>query len=250
MSKPNRPQITRLEDYSGYMVEGFDDPFPSVTNIIKATVPKELAWWGMQVGVEGALYIVRNSERPKHSWTMEEIVVRMGQNRLTTNDVMKQAGARGTELHDILEAYGKTGNLPEVISDGAVGYAKALGKFLLENRPEFYVQEIATASPTYRYAGTFDGKCIFQNGKLQGKKCLIDLKTAKRVYKDQYHPQLEAYEHAEVELGEEPTEDRVVVRIAEDGKYQLSVSRDTFEDFHVLLKHYESIQRRKQKKRK
>lgn len=229
------------------MVEGFPDPFPSVTNIIKATVPKELAWWGMQVGCAGVAELISRGVRPHENG--ELWVAQLSAAKLTVNDTLKAAGRRGTEVHDILEAYGKTGNLPDYVSDHAAGYARALGLFLLENNPEFLVQETMTASLKHKYAGTFDGKCVFQSGKFRSRYCMIDLKTSKKVYKDQHHPQIEAYEYSEVELGEDPTELRIIVRLAENGKYQMSVSTDTFDDFYVLLKHYESIQARKARPR-
>lgn len=238
-----RPAITRTEDWT-YKVEGIAEPVVSVTNVIKATVPKELAWWGMQVGVAGALSLIREKRINPYE-SDENAVAALGAYNLTVNDTLKKAGARGTEVHDILEAYGKSGTLPEIISDAAAGYAKALGLFLLENNPQFYVQEIMTASLEHKYAGTFDGKAELHSGKYQGAKVLLDIKTSKRVYKDQHFPQLEAYEHAEVELGENPTDFRMVVRLGENGKYQMSVSTDSFNDFYVLLKHYESIQGRK-----
>lgn len=240
-----RPKIERTEDWT-YKVEGITEPVASVTNIIKATVPKELAWWGMQVGVAGALHLVREKRINPYE-SDENAIAALGQYKLTVNDTLKKAGARGTEVHDILETYGKSGTLPEIVSDAAAGYAKALGKFLLENNPQFYVQEIMTASLEHKYAGTFDGKAKLCSGKYQGAKVLLDIKTSKRVYKDQHFPQLEAYEHAERELGEDPTDLRMIVRLAETGKYQLSVSTDTFDDFYVLLKHYESIQGRKKR---
>ena len=246
----SRPQIQRLEDWT-YQVEGFDDPFPSVTNIIKATVPKELAWWGMQVGVQGTIDLLKMGYRihPAPN-TADFLIAKLTEHKLTVNDTLKKAGARGTEVHDILETYGKTGNLPETISASAAGYAKALVLWLMENQPEFYEQEIKTASPTYRYAGTFDGKAILGAGKYKGSYMLLDIKTSKRVYKDQHYPQLEAYEQAEIELGENPTDLRMVVRLADTGKYQMSVSTDTFNDFKVLLDHYNSIQGRKQRGKK
>lgn len=246
-----RPKIERLEDWT-YKVEGLDDPVPSVTNIIKATVPKELAWWGMQVGCEGVAELLANHiPLPYGDRTSGEYWLKLLQQyKLTVNDTLKAAGARGTEIHDALEVYGKTGNLPETVSNASVGYLKALGLFLLENQPEFYEQETATASLAYRYAGTFDGKAILRSGKYQGARVLLDIKTSKRVYKDQHYPQLEAYEYAEVELGEEPTDTRMVVRLSEQGKYQISVSTDTFDDFYVLLQHYRSIEGRKARKRK
>lgn len=240
-----RPNITRDADWN-YWVEGFNEPFSSVTNIIKATVPKELAWWGMQVGVAGTLQLLRDKRINPYE-PDENTIAALGKYKLTTNDIMKAGGTRGTEVHDILETYGKTGTLPTTVSDSAAGYAKALGNWLLDNQPAFYVQETMTASLEHRYGGTFDGKCVFQAGKHRGQYTLVDLKTSKRVYKDQHHPQLEAYEHAEVELGQRPTDLRMIVLLKPDGKYQMSVSMDTIDDFLVLLEHYRSIERRKDK---
>jgi len=245
-----RPKIERLEDWT-YKVEGHPNPLPSVTNIIKATVPKELAWWGMTVGCDGVATLLQSGEIGPHrltTWTGKELTAKLTENKLTVNHTLTKAGARGSAIHDMLDNYGKTGNLPDDVDEAYAGYAAALVKWLMANRPEFKQQETMTASLEYEYAGTFDAKCVFHDGKYKGKYALVDLKTSKQIYKDQYFPQIEAYEQAEVELGESPTDLRLVVQLGSDGKVKMGASTDTFQDFKVLLDHYHSIQRRKYKR--
>lgn len=249
MDRNVRPKISRTEDWT-YIVEGHDEELPSVTNIIKATVPKQLAWWGMQVGCDGVAQLMRNGPVtvPPY-WTGQQLVSMLNDKKLTVNDVLDKAGKRGTTIHKILEKYGKTGNLPEEIDPTYAGYARGLVRWLMENRPEFISQEVMTASLKHGYAGSFDGRVVMHDGKYKGQTALIDLKTSKAIYKDQHFPQVEAYEQAEVELGERPTDVRLVVQLSSDGKIKMRQSTYTFEDFLVLLNHYKQIQKHKRKKK-
>lgn len=240
-----RPKITRNEDWM-YEVEGIPEPFHSVTTIIRKTVPKELAWWGMTVGVQGVAELIRLD--PKYArLPADALVSRLTENKLTVNDTLSRAGERGTAIHDLLEDYGKTGNLPDLqaIDPLYTGYARSLVKWLADNRPEFLKQETMTASLEHGYAGTYDARAILHAGKHEGKLALIDLKTSKQIHKDQHFPQVEAYEQAEVELGESPTDIRLVVQLSSDGKVRQAVSTYDFSDFEVLLKHYQAIMHRK-----
>lgn len=240
-----RPKISRNEDWM-YEVEGVDEPFHSVTTIIRKTVPKELAWWGMTVGVEGVVELIR--QNPNHARLPANVLIpKLTEHKLTVNHTLSRAGERGTAIHDLLEDYGKTGNLPDLqaIDPRYTGYARSLVKWLADNRPEFFKQETMTASLEHGYAGTYDARAILHAGKHEGKLALVDLKTSKQIYKDQHFPQLEAYEQAEVELGESPTDIRLVVQLSDDGKVRQAVSTYDFSDFEVLLRHFQAIQRRK-----
>lgn len=249
MDRNVRPKISRTEDWT-YIVEGHDEELPSVTNIIKATVPKQLAWWGMEVGCAAVAAIHRTGQLDiRRLGDGKYLVDQAKHHGLTVNDTLSRAGARGTSIHKILEEYGKTGNLPEGINPDYAGYARGLVRWLMENRPEFLSQEVMTASLTHGYAGSFDGRVLMHDGKFKGQVALIDLKTSKAIYKDQHFPQVEAYEQAEVELGERPTDVRLVVQLSSDGKIKMRQSTYTFEDFLVLLNHYKQIQKHKRKKK-
>lgn len=237
-----RPAFELEENKHIYSLDG--EIYPSVTQIISATVPKQLAWWGMQVACDGiALLMDRGEYLPPVG---PELVTLLTEKKLTTNHQMHTGASRGKEVHNALANYAITGNFNlGDFSIQARKYAVGLLKWLIENDPEIIESEVVTGSIEHRYAGTFDMKVRLRRGKNQGAYVLFDLKTGKRVYPDQHFPQLEAYEQAELESGEEPTDYRAVLHLTDNGEPTVAKSCDSFSDFEVLLNHYHSIEKRK-----
>lgn len=246
-----RPQFIFDKESHTYTLDG--EEYPSVTTIIEATVPKNLAWWGMIVGIEGLCKLEDEYGR-YDDWTRystDDIVKGLQYYGLTVNQVMKSAGLRGNAVHKALEQWGRNQEVPhlEDYPEATRPYIVGLANFLVKNEPEILESEVRTGSVGYKYAGTFDLKARFSKGKHKGRVALLDCKTTKRVYPDQHFPQLEAYEHAEIESGEAPTDIRGIIHLAADGNSGLAVSCDTFSDFAILLDHYRSGEARKQKLR-
>jgi len=190
-----------------------------VTTIIKAVVPvpfERAAWYGYKAAKAGE---------------------RLDEKRNT-------AANRGSRAHHALQemAYGRTPD--EFDYEDISGFIVALDRFFEANDPEFHDSECWTASSIHGYAGTLDGFCTFRKGKHKGASCRLDLKTG-RVYPESHFPQVEAYEWAEVERSKPKSDFRAVLDIKDTGKYRLVKSTDTFNDFKVLLDHYNSIQDRK-----
>lgn len=245
-----RPPFILDEETHIYTLDG--EVFPSVTTIIKATVPKELAWWGMTVGVDGMCELMKLGFRYSFPPDRPEAIVKkLGEYGLTVNQVMKKAGSRGSAIHRALEKWAEKQEVPQLdaYTEEVRPYIMGLANWLVENEPEIIDSEIITGSIEYHYAGKFDFKAIFRKGRYKSRLGLIDLKTTKRVYPDQHFPQLEAYENAELESGRDATDLRGILHLGSDGKSGLAVSCDSFEDFHILLQHYRSTEDRKQKLR-
>lgn len=249
-----RPLIDFDEEKHKYKVTarwlGVDqEPFPSVTTILNAVVPKELGWWGMTVGAAGVAtmandgfcaceYRERNGEL-----SGDYLVDELKRRGLTTNHRRDKRGAVGTSIHKALELFGSEGKIPELSSFAEEDRPRvsSMAAWLLDEQPEFLGQEVRTASVTHRYAGTFDLRARMKDGRVG----LIDLKTTKNVYPQSAFPQLEAYEFAEIECGEEPTDFRAVLWLPLDGEAQLVESVDTFDNFLSLLSIYRLNERRK-----
>jgi hypothetical protein len=248
-----RPKIERTKDWT-YLVHTEDGPLevPSVTTIINAVVPKQLTYWGMKIGISGML-----------SATADQLMdCRMSSDPIATAaellkakhvspwNYMENGRVIGAEVHTIIESFIKKGVWRDrAVTPNVSVRLDAFQKFLDENRPIFTASEVMTASLKHGYAGTFDAKCVFGAGKYRNYKALIDIKNTSNIYEDQYYPQLEAYEAAEIELGEEPTDVRLVVRLTDDGNYELGRSIDSLDDFLVLKQHWHSIQDRKLRKK-
>lgn len=241
-----RPRIEFEEKSHKYLVEG--EIYPSVTTIIKATVPVELSWWGMEVGVAGVGLLIKRGVLPR-PYAPTAVMEEIKRQNLTTNDVFWKRGESGTAIHQAVQDYGETGKIPDLDDFPPEDHhrIKNLAGFLLDNRPEFIEQEVRTASLEHRYAGTLDARVLFEAGEYKGKTCLMDVKTGKYVYPESQFPQLEAYEHAEVESGMPSTDYRLVLHLPAFGNATLTPSCDSISDFLALMGHYDTVLARRER---
>ena len=244
--KIQRPFISRTKHWT-YLVNPPGVELPSVTTIIGATVPKELGWYGMRIGVSGMLSATADQIAAclQQESPLDAGISLLKQKKVTTWHYMNNAKEIGNEVHGGIEKFIKTGKLEPEFSPLAQVRINAFEKFLTENQFKFLVTEVMTASLLYGYAGTYDARMILEAGKYAGSLVLGDWKNTGKIYEDQYFPQLEAYEGAEIELGEQPTDLRIVVRLCDDGNYEIGVSTDSLNDFLILKDHWDSIQARK-----
>lgn len=250
-----RPEIRFDAPSHTYEVKAGDEwqtDFPSVTTVVKATVPVPFsagAWYGYKMGCSAAFMahplkeIVR--EGADLDWDEWYDRCKAYEN---PNSVLTKAGDRGTLVHQAIEQYGLTGTAPDPQDFEPEDRKRIQGvaSWLLEHEPAFHVQEVRTANLEFRYVGTFDALVTFGAGPHKGKVALLDWKTSKRVYPDQHFPQLAAYLEAEKEAAfpDGKPEMAAIVHIPESGRVKLHESSDTFEDFEVLLAQYRSAKAR------
>lgn len=192
----------------------------------------------------------------------EDIVELLKSYKLTTNHVKEEAATRGLTVHDAFEAWGVTGELPDpekLDDDGdplfladEKAYVTALRSFLevAGDSLETVEQEVVVASSEYGFAGRFDwlGKCtkdfkaitkVYPKAKpkqilFPAGSCLLDLKTSKDVYIS-HAAQLAAYGRGLVESGYEHPENRAVIQVGKDGRYQLRIVNVAFEDTYAKI---------------
>lgn len=228
--------------------------FPSVTTITKGTVPMPFSagqWSGMKMACEGMQALLDSADGydSVYAWVHDE---HLGADELyellkTTDHRpdrrLKAAGDRGTLIHEAMENWGVSGEVPNPADFDPddrkliAGIAKWLG----ENDPEFVEQEVRTASLAHQYVGTFDAKVRFRAGEWKGKSALLDWKSSKSVYPDSMFPQLEAYREAEREAGFPDVDFAAIVHLPTSGRIKVHPSTDSFQDFKVLRDHYQSV---------
>lgn len=232
--------------------EEWQTDFPSVTTVVKATVPVPFsagAWYGYKMGCSAAFMAHPLKEIIKEGADLDwdEWYDRC-KGYENPNSVLTKAGDRGTLVHQAIEQYGLTGTAPDPQDFEPEDRKRIQGvaKWLLDNDLQFHAQEVRTASLEFRYVGTFDALATFGDGPHKGKLALLDWKTSKRVYPDQHFPQLAAYLEAEKEAAFPDGRPQLcaVVHIPESGRVKLHESSDTFEDFEVLLAQYRSAKAR------
>lgn len=210
-----------------YKVNG--EPARSVTEILEWIDGKGKfgagAWWGQEQGVKGTLRLIDegciNLDLPADDAThIAQVVKLLKHHKLTVNHVRDAAADRGTAVHDAAEQCAMLGVVPNPgdFPPEQRGYVQAFAKWVVDYDPTFVATEVVVASPTYQYAGTYDIRC-----KIGDRLGLGDYKTSKRLYNSVFL-QLEAYEVASIECGQEPTDFRFAVRLGADGEYEYEES--------------------------
>jgi hypothetical protein len=76
---------------------------------------------------------------------------------------------------------------------------------------------------------------------------LMDAKTSVDVF-DEAMLQVEAYEGAAVEGGFEPTDHRAIVRLGEDGRYEVVRSVATYDEFLAALQLYNALEKLRERR--
>lgn len=155
-------------------------------------------------------------------------------------EVRDEASTRGTSIHDAAEHLANTGRAPSLLDfpEPDRGYVQALAGWWLSARPAKIATEVIVASLQHGYAGRFD-----LLADIGGRRCLVDFKTSKRLYPREMFAQLEAYEGASQECGHPPTDARLVVRLGEDGDYEVGESCASFADFLSIKAAFDACKR-------
>lgn len=232
----------------------------SPSTILEVLEKGGLSWWGMKVGIEGVVRLIKEHglvvnpdiELVNPAGFVDEVVEQLKTQKLTVNHVKGQAADRGTNVHTALESWVESGVLPDpkFFPDNEAGYVKGLVQFIKDTQPVPEHSELMVASTEYGYAGRFDlvaeltgtkyvSKVYPKNPSIvntlqPGGRWLLDLKTSKDDYPS-YHLQLAAYEHAMVESGYGQVDQRGLVRVTADGKYELAVGVALPEEFAAVM---------------
>lgn len=250
-----------------------DVPCPSATEVLDV-LGKPLVSWGQGIGVEGVLELIRrgligrtrNLSGDAHIPTIvetghmaekENVTALLKELELDHNAVLKAAQERGTSVHKALEAYVENDILPDAsfYPPEHQGYVRGLAAFLTDvkiDRRAKVLSEVRVGSVTHGYAGTFDLLCKFKPCTLKttpikkeeefSGRFLLDLKTSSSVW-DTHFYQLEAYAHAAVECGYPEVDGKAVVRVTEDGLYEVKRSTKSLDDFLAILAVYKAVKK-------
>jgi len=227
---------------------------PSVSTVLDCLEKGGLSWWGMKVGVEGALHLIDSGFASSPEDDAERVIELLKEHKLTVNHVKNQAADRGTNVHSALESWVETGVTPDpnLFPENERGYVQGLLAFINDAHPHPLHSELMVASMK-GFAGRFDllanldGEVVTKTypkrkpirSQISGA-WLLDLKTSKDVYPS-YHLQLAAYREAMTECGYGTADHAGVVRVTSDGRYELVESKASFDDFLHVLNTYHVI---------
>lgn len=251
-----------------YRVNGIE--VPSVTTVLDVLNKGGLTVWGMRVGIQGVLSLFERgyltteldwqTERERvavsagHLASVELVEGLMKIEGLTTNDVKDSAADRGTNVHDALEEWAKTGRKPIAgeFPESEMGYVQGLVEFLQDADPEPVRTEVMVGSVEHGFAGRYDLELRFNEPKkvrrtpkrawhdIPAGTYLVDFKSSKGVYPSTHFRQLAAYEAARVECGYEPTDAQYVLNANGEGSYAFVKSTAKLADFLAVLSVYNS----------
>jgi hypothetical protein len=245
---------------------------PSVTTILQAlSIP--LSWFGMEIGVRGVQELYRRLEDADMVLERDpDLVVQMlTEHKLTVNhDFGKQATKKGTNVLRALEVFAETGVVPDpqFYSEDERGFIQALVKFINDAHPHTIHSELMVASVADGWAGTLDwvvnldfaGQVVTKTYQKKAEvrssvsgSWIIDAKTSsekpgkpKTVYPS-YKIQGRAYERGFTECGYGVVDHFGVLRLTNDGRYELVPSDATYSDFLAVKEVYHILERIKGK---
>ena len=159
---------------------------PSVTKIIGDCTDKSrvLSQWAANQVVAWVKLNCTKSKGNFPHWKVNE--EQLNQARFNFREVSDEALAVGSAVHAAIEDYLKTGKtLARVTGQISAGF-----EAFLYWMDEHKVQPIAIEETVYGnyFAGTLDLRCL-----LNGETYVIDFKTSKAIYANDYGPQIAAY---------------------------------------------------------
>lgn len=238
-----------------YKIDG--KPVPSVTEVL-GILDKHLGWWGMKIGAEGVASLLQGRDALGVENLCADPVGELTRAKLTVNHQRDSAAKRGSIVHDALEALVGEGIQPDDSSlpEDQRGYFAALRAWYEDARPEVQDAEVIVGSKEHGFAGRYDLRAI-----LGGEKDLVvraetgqrepfdgsyrlDLKTSKGIYPT-HLLQLDAYELAAEECGYPFTDEQAVLRLAQDGTYEMVRNTCPEEAFLDVLGAFHAVKQAK-----
>ena len=213
---------------------------PSVTKIIGDCTDKTrvISQWSANMVVE---WVKKNCAKSKGNfphWKVNE--EQLNQARFNFREVSDEALAVGSAVHAAIEEYLKTGKEPCTDHPQIVAGYVAFLEWMDENK----VEPIAVEEAVYGncWAGTLDLRCwLTMKGWSERKQYVIDFKTSKAIYANDYGPQIAAYRSVFDNLDvfvESPVAGCAIVRFdKESGYYEWKDFSSRFEkDLKVFNK--------------
>lgn len=131
----------------------------------------------------------------------------------------ESAGGFGTNVHDAIERWIKTGQLSNLTEEED----KAFGQFIVwqgKNEVCFHSSEQSVFSEKMWIGGIRDLTLSYK-----GKKYLADIKTSNNVYPE-YFAQIAAYDMCEEEISGETIDGYMIIHIPQKGKLQVYVTEN------------------------
>jgi hypothetical protein len=156
--------------------------------------------------------------------TEEDAVEMVRARKLGVDAATDRAATRGINVHEFLEEFGKTGEMPKLdVPLELAGYVKGLQDFLTEYDPEPSATELLVADPDRRLAGRMDMRAVTRSKAMPHRaERVIDLKTSPKLsIWSGAHVQTQAYRLADMKCGGPETDVPIIVVVDAEGRFDV-----------------------------
>ena len=209
---PGAKPVTRIDgnpEGRHYQVEGFDELFPSVTNVLGVINKPALVPWARNAALESVQTALLARAGMTESITAEWVADVIDQARQTPDFKRDQAAGFGTQAHELIDRIIQ-GLEPEV-SPELEAVVNNFMAWRAASDMDIRLTEAMLYSAKYRYAGSADA-VAYRDGKLT----VLDWKTSNGIYPE-YGLQVAAYAKALEEMTGEPVSEAWTVRLGRTG---------------------------------
>lgn len=175
---------------SGRVYQWKGETFRSVTTIISGGVPKSaLPGWAARVTAEEAVKMFQS--RQLHALVAQDPRLAIDKVKGAPWRQRDAAAQLGSAIHDAAEQF-ILGMPVTLKQDAALPYVRQFADFLKTHDPVYEAAECTVFSRKYGYAGTLDAIVT-----IEGRRYILDYKSAKSGIWGETCLQLAAYRHAE-----------------------------------------------------
>lgn len=222
-----------------------DEEIVSATNITKLLTPANvIGLWSAKMCAEKFKTLIEAGK----SYDEIQLIEFYDQIKKAPNDNMQTAGQIGTLIHDAIEDYIHTGNVPEMHNPQMI---KSFGKFKewfdSQKDIEIVSTEFRVLSRIFKFCGTVDA--LFRNTKTN-KYIIYDWKTSSGI-RDSYYCQIFLYKIAICEMFGYEIDEGVIVNCTKEGKLNVksfAIDESSDETALACLKMYQFLNNKKEKK--
>jgi hypothetical protein len=206
-----------------------------VTTVIGKAVPKELTGWGQRIGMEACIELHKEGYLPDD---VDQVTALAKQRNLLWWQQRNKAADRGVGAHDIFEGL-SAGEVPDLgdVDPQWRGHAQGVFSFWSDYDPKPLVSEILVGSLEHGFCGRLDAVL-----EIDGRPVLCDLKTSKSGRYNSHHIQLDGYRMGLRECGYVEPEEMWVLRVGDDGEYEVVESPVQEGAFLATLNAYKMLQ--------
>ncbi len=203
---PLWPTITRIDARGGrhYRVEGYPEPFPSVTTALSVINKPALVPWARNTALESVRQALESREGSQVAISREWIDTIITEAKARPELVRTEAADFGTQAHVLIDQLiqGLGPDIPPQFAPVVASFnAWRLGAGL-----EIRLTETMVFSDTHHYAGAMDALAT-----REGALVALDWKTSNAVYPE-YALQVAAYAKALEEMTGQPVTEAWAVR--------------------------------------